>query len=185
VGNAFQVASNAPYHIHALNGQPTRDVYTQLFGSNGRDWGSPPLRDLIRLYPLGVKVLGTSELLVRSPVALESDGSLRVNAPVVDGSSAHVMIGSVDHAIETARSAAQMALDALEGSPPKLALIFADVAWAALMKARSGAHIMAVREVVGAEVPIAGGYTFGQVAQAGALGDVQILNQHMQVILLG
>lgn len=75
-------------------------------------------------------------------------------------------------------------LAALEGAKPALALVLVDLAWQMLFEAQPGAEIAAVQEALGAEVPIAGGYTLGQIVPSGE-GTPQFLNQHMVVMVFG
>jgi hypothetical protein len=59
-----------------------------------------------------------------------------------------------------------------------------DVAWQMLLKAYPGVEISSMQEILGANVPIMGGYTLGQV---GAMeGETpKFLNQHIVVIVFG
>lgn len=79
---------------------------------------------------------------------------------------------------------AQQALLALGDTRPVLALVLADVVWQMLFEAQVGAEVAAIQEVLGTDVPIAGGYTLGQVVPGGE-GTPQFLNQHMVVIVVG
>ena len=54
-----------------------------------------------------------------------------------------------------------------------------------LFKGQPGVEVQAVREVLGLNVPIAGGYTFGQIAQRKDMNAAEFLNQHIQVVLFG
>jgi len=83
-----------------------------------------------------------------------------------------------------AQAAARQAVAALEGAKPALALVLVDLAWQMLFEAQPGAEIAAVQEMLGAEVPIAGGYTLGQIVPGGE-GTPQFLNQHMVVVVFG
>jgi hypothetical protein len=184
VGAHFQVASRNSLWISTLNDYPVTDVYADLFGRNSRDWRNPPLRDLVRLYPLGLEHAAQGDLLVRAPLMVEQDGSLRMSAGVPDGATGHLLVGSVDGCVAAAQHATELALAGLGGIPPRLALVLADVSWSMLMKSRPGADIAAVRSVIG-DVPLAGGYVLGQLAHTPEGGETQLLNQHIQVVLLG
>ena len=81
--------------------------------------------------------------------------------------------------------AAKAALEELGGISPKLAFILVDASWQALLEGQSGEEVRAVREVLGEDVPIAGGYTFGQVGRDSQSGQVALLNQHIEVVVLG
>jgi hypothetical protein len=58
-----------------------------------------------------------------------------------------------------------------------------DIAWQMLLKSTPGAEITAVQDILGPNVPIAGGYTLGQIAPF--KGAPQFLNQHIVVIVFG
>ena len=74
------------------------------------------------------------------------------------------------------------AKDELSQATPRLALLIVDLAWKMLAEVQPIDMIATVRQVVGADIPVAGGYTLGQLAGEKT---ARILNQHFQVILLG
>ena len=45
-----------------------------------------------------------------------------------------------------------------------------------------GAEITAVQDILGKDVPVAGGYTLGQIVPGSDGGNPQLLNQHIVVI---
>ncbi|MFN8461194.1 MAG: hypothetical protein U0X93_05420 [Anaerolineales bacterium] len=91
---------------------------------------------------------------------------------------AFLLVGSRVSCETAAQSAAQQALKALGGAKPAFALTFVDIAWEMLLKSHPGAEIAAMREILGAEVPIAG--VFAWADRAGKSSPVpQLLNQHM------
>ena len=183
VGSQFRVTRSRGFWIRALDGRPASEAYSALFGYSARDWGFPPLNYLVRLYPLGIEV--GQELLVRSPLRVEADGSFRMNAPVRDGMDAYLLTGSPATCIEAAQRAAQKALYALGNAKPKLVIIMADIAWQMLLKAQSGAEVKAVQDILGDDVPIIGSYTLGQVTPGKDESPPDFLNQHITVIALG
>ena len=183
VGSQFRVTRSRGFWIRTLDGRPASEAYSALFGYSARDWGFPPLNYLVRLYPLGIEV--GQELLVRSPLRVEADGSFRMNAPVRDGMDAYLLTGSPTTCIEAAQRAAQKALYALGNAKPKLVIIMADIAWQMLLKAQSGAEVKAVQDILGDDVPIIGSYTLGQVTPGKDESPPDFLNQHITVIALG
>jgi hypothetical protein len=138
---------------------------------------------MARLYPLGMEQ--GEELVIRSPIRVEADGSFRMNASVRDGVDAFVMVGSRLSCQKAAQQAAQMALRELDGVKPAFALVLVDVAWQMLLKATPGAEIAAIQDIIGEGVPIAGGYTLGQIVPGRETGFPRFLNQHIVVILFG
>jgi hypothetical protein len=181
VGSVSRVTRVQNNWVRALDGRPVSEVYADLFGVPARDWVRMPLNDLVRIYPLGLQETGGLEL--RSPLRMEVDGSLRMSAGILEGRRVEVMIGSADRCRQAAADAARQALEALGPARPRLAVVLADAAWHALLELEPTAEIEAIRSVIGADVPIAGGYTFGQITRPEPTGPVRLLNQHILVLL--
>jgi hypothetical protein len=180
VGSQFRITRSRGFWLRTLDGRPASETYAQLFGHPAREWAFPPLSHLARLYPLGVQQ--EDQMLVRSPIRVEADGSFRMNAPVRDGVDAYLLVGSRASCEEAAQQAAQQALQQLNGHKPEFALVLVDVAWEMLLKSHPGSEIAAVQEILGKDVPIAGAYTLGQIAPDSNTGHPQLLNQHIVVI---
>lgn len=181
VGSQFRVTRSRGFWLRTLDGRPASETYAGLFGYPARDWAFPPLSYLARLYPLGVEQ--SDGLTVRAPIRVEADGSFRMNASIRDGIDAHLLVGSRAACERAARNAAQQALRQLGDTKPVLAFVLVDIAWQMLLKAQPGVEIAALREILG-EIPIAGGYTLGQVTSE-ENSKPRFLNQHMVVIVFG
>lgn len=183
VGNQFRVTRSRGFWLRTLDGRPASEAYASLFGYPARDWAFPPLSYLARLYPLGMEQ--QDGLVVRAPIRVEADGSFRMNAAIRDGVDAFLLVGSRASCERAAKTAAQQALLKLGDAKPRLALVLADVAWQMLLKAHPGAEIAAVQEILGESVPVAGGYTLGQVVTPDEESKPKFLNQHIVVIVFG
>jgi hypothetical protein len=184
VGSHFRVTRSRGFWLRTLDGRPASETYTQLFGQTAGAWANPPLNTLSRIYPLGFEQDGSDDLLVRAPIRVEADGSLRMNSVLREGSDAYLMVGSPADCQKAASQAAQRALAELGESKPVFALVLVDVAWQMLMQAQPGQEIQAIQEVLGPDVPIAGGYTLGQILPPfGANIRSRFLNQHIVVAL--
>lgn len=183
VGGQMRVTRSRGFWLRTLDARPASETYAELFGYPAREWGFPPLSHMARLYPLGVEQ--GDELVVRSPIRVEADGSFRMNVPVRDGADAFVMVGSRATCQQAAQQAAQQALRNLNGIKPRFALVLVDIAWQMLLKATPGIEIAAIQEIIGEDVPIAGGYTLGQVVPGENATAPELLNQHIAVILFG
>jgi hypothetical protein len=184
VGANFKVTHSRGLWVRSLDGKPASDGYATLFGKSARDWAFPPLNTMVRLYPLGIEREGLP-MQVRTPLRVEADGSLRMGVALRDGLTGHLLVGSREKCLEAARKATGDALDALEGAQPKLAIVFADISWEMLFQGFAGAEVEAIRQVLGRDVPIIGGYTFGQIAQPNGAPRPEFLNQHVEVVVLG
>ena len=180
VGSQFRVTRSRGFWLRTLDGRPASETYSQLFGYPAREWAFPPLSHLARLYPLGVE--NGDQLLIRSPIRVEADGSFRMNAPVRDGADAYLLVGSRVSCEQAAQQAAQQAMQQLDGKKPSFALILADIAWEMLLKSHPVAEIAAVQDILGKDVPLAGSYTLGQIVPDKNNGNPQLLNQHIVVV---
>jgi hypothetical protein len=182
VGKQFRVTRSRGFWLRTLDGRPASEAYATLFGYPARDWAFPPLNYLARLYPLGVEQ--GEDLIVRAPIRVEADGSFRMNATMRDGVDAYLLVGSRIACERAAHEAAQQALLQLGDAKPVFALVLVDIAWQLLLKAHAGVEIAAVQEILGTKIPIAGGYTLGQVVPTEGEPPM-FLNQHIVVIAFG
>ena len=180
VGSQFRVTRSRGFWLRTLDGRPASETYAQLFGYPARDLAFPPLSHLARLYPLGVEQ--GDHLVIRAPIRVEADGSFRMNAPVRDGVDAYLLVGNRFSCENAAQQAAQQALQQLDGKKPIFALILVDIAWQMLLKSHPGAEIAAVQDILGKDIPIAGGYTLGQIIPGKETTTPQLLNQHIVVV---
>ncbi|MCD4671102.1 MAG: FIST C-terminal domain-containing protein [Anaerolineaceae bacterium] len=169
--------------VQQLNGVPAAEAFAQVFQHPVREWSSPPLKELARVYALGIPQ-EEQEILIRSAVHVEVDGSFRMNAPIPEDAQTQLMIGSLESCIFAARQAAQAALEGLGEARPLLAVLLVDIAWQYLFESRSHEFVEAVLETLGG-IPLVGAYTMGQAVSQGADDTLVLQNQHLQVILLG
>lgn len=183
VGSQFRVTRSRGFWLRTLDGRPASETYSDLFGYPARDWAFPPLSYLARLYPLGMEQ--GEDLVVRAPIRVEADGSFRMNAAVHDGVDAYLLVGSRSACEKAAAQAAQQALFALGGAKPAFAMVLVDVAWQMLLRSSPGAEVAAVQDILGSNVPIAGGYTLGQVVPGEEGTPPRFLNQHLVVVAFG
>jgi hypothetical protein len=181
VGSQFRVTRSRGFWLRTLDGRPASETYAQIFGYPARDWAFPPLSHLARLYPLGLQQ--GEQLIVRSPLRVEADGSFRLNAPVRDGLDAYLLVGSRTSCQTAAQKATQQAIMQLDDAKPVFALVLVDIAWQMLLKSTPGMEIAAVQDILGPDVPIAGGYTLGQIVPGKEVP--QFLNQHILVVVFG
>lgn len=178
VGVFFHVTRSQDERLYALDGAPAVESYARCLGYTAQAWAQPPLSSMARLYPLGIETQPGADLLLRSPLHVEADGSLWLNAPVPEGSVAHLMIADPEACLEAARRAAHQALENLGGARPLLALALVDAAWAALFETRPTQVSEALKSVL-QDIPLVGAYTLGQIQPP------TIHNQNLALVLIG
>jgi len=185
VGVFFRATRTRDVWLQALDGAPAIESYVRYFGHTPREWASPPLTDMARLYPLGMETeVGSSDLMVRSALRVEVDGSLRMSAPVPEGSVVHLMVGDPTACLEAAQSAAQSALKAIDKARPMLAIALLDISWAYLFETHPNQVAAALKQVLG-DIPLVGAYTLGQVVRPTLKEIPQVYNQNLELVLLG
>ena len=169
--------------IRLMDNQLPSEVYARYFGYTARQWVYPPLNSLVRLYPLGFQE--DENFVLRSPIRIEADGSLRMNTGLVEGALADIMVGTQVGCEQACRQATQQALSALGEATPCLAVLLVDAAWQMLLELEPESELNAVREILGEDIPILGGYTLGQIASDSSQGKLDLHNQHIAVLLFG
>ncbi len=183
VGALARLTRVQGHWVRTLDEQPASETYARLFGFPAREWSHAPLSDLVRLYPLGLQE--PDGLFVYSPLRMEVDGSLRMNCTLPEGATVDLMVGSPDTCRQATADAARQALAALGPTRPRLAVLLVDAAWQSVLELEPRAEVDAVREVIGDDVPVIGGYTFGQISRTRPDGPLRTLNQHILVLLFG
>jgi hypothetical protein len=195
LGVYFRATRTRDVWLETLDDISAAETYARYFGFTSRDWAFPPLTDLARLYPLGVEPIrtgntapfletDTNNLLIRSALRVEVDGSLRMSGSIKEGSIVHLMTGDLNACIKAAQSAAQQALDSLKGARPLLAVALVDAAWQLLFETRPNAVASALKSVLG-ETPLVGAYTFGQLIRSSADELPVLHNQNLALVIFG
>lgn len=184
VGSLLEVTHARGPWIRTLDNKPVSEVYANLLGYEARNWSFPPLSHLARLYPLGIENKQSQDLLVRAPLKIETDGSMRLNARIEEGSMGYLLVGSPNACLEATRKATRAALAQLGNARPIMALVLVDISWQMLFEGRMEREFNEIRSILGGNLPIAGGYTLGQIGQE-ANAQAQLFNQHIQITLFG
>jgi hypothetical protein len=184
-GLVFNVTRSRDVWVQSIDDAPAAELYARHFGRSAREWAFPPLTDMARLYPFGVEdYTGSAELLLRSPLRVEVDGSLRMSAAVPEGSTAHLMLGDPQACLKAVENAAAQALRGLDSARSLVALAFVDLAWLQLFGTQAHQVPEAIQEALGS-IPMIGAYTLGQVARPAYAATPQIYNQSIQILIIG
>jgi hypothetical protein len=176
IGLPMKVTRSSGSVLHELDGKPAIKIYEDYFGEQeAAILRTEALAKLAITYPLGMKVHGSEEMLIRDPITVDKEGSITCAAEVPEGSEIQLMIGSREEAVKVARVAAENALEQLDGSAPKAVIIFNCIARNKLYGDHVGDEISAIQEVLGKDTPLLGFYTYGEQAPLG--GQVRDIKQ--------
>lgn len=164
IGLPFRVTKSKGNRLMEINGLPAFKLYDEYFGQYTDRLRNHPFGRLAVHYPLGYSVPNSEEFLLRAPLAVEPNGTILCVAEVPEGASVRLMIGSVEGALQAARIAAMEALSQMQGRLPKLALVFTGIARRTLLGPRAAEETAVIRDILGAQVPIVGFNTYGEIA---------------------
>ncbi|MBU1015438.1 FIST C-terminal domain-containing protein [Patescibacteria group bacterium] len=169
IGSPMKVTKSEGALLKELDGRPAISIYEDYFGQSANELRKEPLARMAITYPLGLKLPGLEEYLIRDPIIAQEDGSITCAAEIPEGSEIRLMIGSHEKAVEAAQEAATKLKEDFQkaGTKPKFILMFNCIAREKLFGQRAKEEIDAVMEIVGRDVPLLGFYTYGEQAPMG------------------
>lgn len=174
--------------VYEIDGEPAANLYKAYFAKE-----IPELKkDLSRLavfYPVGIAVSEKKEYLLRSLSAMNDDGSLVFKGEVPQKSAVRLMISSKESCLSSTAVAAQTALSALKGRKIKFTLVLNSFSRYALLGRAASQEIKLVRDILGADAPLAGIYTSAEQAPLNSinynnLGKSYIHNNSIAVLAI-
>jgi len=154
--------------VNQIDGAAAVNLYKEYFAKEAFELE----KDLERLsvfYPLGISASEKKEYLLRSIVAIKNDGSLVFRSDVPETSSVRLMISSKESCLASARRAAEKAMIGLKNKKIKMGLIFSSASRLKLLGRQAPQEIKIVRDVLGEDTPLAGIYTYTEIAPLSSL----------------
>ena len=89
VGEPVTVTKSSGSVIHEIDGKPAIKIYEDYFGEEeAKVLRTETLAKLAITYPLGMKVAGSDELLIRDPITVDEHGSITCAEEIPEGSVA-------------------------------------------------------------------------------------------------
>jgi hypothetical protein len=162
-GRPLVVTRSVGNVIYELDGQPAFDVYRQAWADEAPGLDTEGFGAFAMAHPLGMP-LGAGEYLIRDPLQARSDGAIECVAAVPENAVVHMMSGDKDALFAAARTAAQLAMDGLEGRPPAAVIVFNCVSRLLFLGDDAATEIDHIRDIVGHETPLIGMFSFGEIA---------------------
>ncbi len=108
-------------------------------------------------------------ILLRSPMSVDREkGSVTFAAEIPEGAKVKITMAKASDVIEAARVAAEGAMSRMSGRPDAV-LFFSCVARKLVLGSRISREINAAQAVFGADVPMAGFYSYGEIANCGTV----------------
>ncbi|MCL6220139.1 FIST signal transduction protein [Zunongwangia pacifica] len=162
-----------------LDDLPALDLYSKYLGNKANQLPQAAL-----FYPLNIKEEGKEQSLVRTILNIDIENkSMILAGDVPEGSSAQLMMATVDGITEGAATAAAMALKK-HSRPPQLALLVSCIGRKLVMDQRVEEEIEEVSETLGEQAAIAGFYSYGEIAPFFTSTECNLHNQTMTLTLI-
>lgn len=176
IGLTMKVTKSNGAVLEELDGKPAISIYEEYFGEKAEEIKNESLARMAITYPLGMRVEGSEEFLIRDPITVDEKGAITCAAEIPQGSEIRLMIGSKEDAIKAAESAARQARKQLKGREIKAVILFDCIARKKLFGRYAFEEIKAIKSVLGEDVPLLGFYSYGEIAPLG--GDVSSCNSN-------
>lgn len=187
IGLPMKVTKAEGALLKEVDNKPALEIYSEYFGKAAAELIREPIARMAYTYPLGMSVEGTNEFLIRDPVIANEKGEITMAAEIPVGATIRLMFGDRDKAITAARDAASVARSQLEGGTPRAIFMFNCMARNRLLGVHCHEENEAVQEIIGADVPMVGLYTYGEQGPlAGQKGTKAYFhNETMTLMVLG
>lgn len=163
--------------VYEFDGEPALALYRRYLGPYAEQLPSSGLR-----FPVLVQPPGSDESVVRTLLAVSAeDQSLTFAGDVPEGSTAQLMRANFDRLVTGAQQAAQVSKLPRDA---ELAILISCVGRKLVLQQRIEEEVEAVREVLGAAVPVTGFYSYGELAPFSTGAPCRLHNQTMTVTTL-
>lgn len=181
-GVHLRITRSRDFWLHEVDGMPAAQRLAQVLGYSMHDWMTPPLAELLHLYPLGVRDTQSGEFMLAAPLAVERDGALRLNLNLAEGELVRLMAADPDACLEAAHRAAQAARTTAGTGKNALALVLMDQGWQILFETRPAAVFRTVEADL-AGLPLLGATTLGQIHRPNGSTIPLATNLNIQVLV--
>lgn len=153
--------------VYELDGEPALEVYEREVGENLTGLSREEFVRKTLVHPLGIPQLRGEPHIrhVIGNLSLEEGDGLVTFAEVPQNSLVQVMHGDQDSVLLATRESGARAVEQLGGRTPCAALVFDCAARYSVLGDDSVREVEILRKVVGGETPLAGFYTFGEIAR--------------------
>ncbi len=153
------------------------------------------LKHVSMLYPIGIRIPGEKEYLLRNITAIEDDGAIYLRGKIAEGSIIRLMIGTKTTCLEAAKEAAQEAQQSLAGpimgvkknDSRKFAIVFNSFSRYSLLQRETNNEIKVIKDILGDDIPLIGICTYGELAPLRTIayrGEIYFHNQTISVLLI-
>jgi len=167
--------------LYQLDGQSALELYKKYLGAHAAGLPATGL-----LFPLALSAAPNERSgLVRTILAVdEQNQSMTFAGDMPEGMYARLMKANFDRLVEGAAGAAEASKLPLSGNRAELAILISCVGRKLVLKQRIEEEVEAVRDILGADTPLAGFYSYGEISPYVATARCELHNQTMTITTL-
>ncbi|WP_022660277.1 FIST signal transduction protein [Paucidesulfovibrio longus] len=176
------ITSSSGNVLYEMDGESALALYEKYLGKQAAGLPATGL-----LFPLSIRQEGREESLVRTILSIDRERqSMTFAGDVPVGAYAQLMKANFDRLVDGATDAAQLAMTPLRerlgpGTEPDLALLISCVGRKLILKQMVEEEVESVADVVGADTPLTGFYSYGELAPGRPDGTCELHNQTMTI----
>ncbi|MEE4117969.1 MAG: FIST N-terminal domain-containing protein [Paracoccaceae bacterium] len=176
MGSRHRVGRAVGPVIHTIGDRPAIELYKDYVQSQSI------------FFPLAVYEpdRGEGAFVLSSPQRFDEEtGAIHFVNAIPEGREVQIATASRDEILDASRQAVAQALAAFPGGQPQAALIFSCAGRRAALGTRTGEEYKSLREVVGADIPTAGFYTYGEIGPVAPGARSLIHTNALVAVLIG
>lgn len=163
--------------LYELDGKSALDLYKQYLGDLAQGLPGTAL-----LFPLSIRVSADSEPVVRTILSIdENEKSMTFAGDMPQGAYARLMKSNFERLIDAASQAADSSYAPLRNDQVDLAILISCVGRKLVLGQRVDEEVESVRDILGANVPITGFYSYGEISPLMKTVGCELHNQTMTI----
>ncbi|MFK7915801.1 MAG: FIST signal transduction protein [Pseudomonadales bacterium] len=164
--------------LYELDGKCALDIYKDYLGEYAKDLPGSGL-----LFPLNIETAAGNERVVRTILGVsEDEQSMTFAGDIPEGARAQLMRANFDRLIDGATGAAKVCQEQTAGAEPwEFGLLISCVGRRMVLKQRVEEELEGVEEILGQNTPLAGFYSYGELAPFHRGDSCRLHNQTMTI----
>jgi hypothetical protein len=175
-GPEREVTKSSGNKLFEIDNKNALELYTRYLGSDADQLPGSAL-----LFPLFVTIPGSPQPVVRTILSIDNEQqSMTFAGDIPEGSKVRFMKANFDKLTSAAAKAAQQTLLSKK-SKPGFSLLVSCVGRKLILGGRIDEEVEAVIDALGEQTPVAGFYSYGEIAPFNEGGDCRLHNQTMTI----
>ncbi|MBU1006621.1 MAG: FIST C-terminal domain-containing protein [Candidatus Omnitrophica bacterium] len=170
IGKPHKITKARSNIIKEIDKKIAVEIYEDYLGKTLQELNHMGIGKLGISYPLGIKIKGDGDYLIRIPLRIEDDGGLFMSSEIPEGTDVNLMIGDKTLALGATRSACLKAVSGIRQNNIKFIAVFNDVARYNLLRKDCRREVEIIKEIFPGNIPIMGFYTYGEYTSSDTSG---------------